>query len=403
LVGLRERLRILRVGLANPFTTLREIDVAYAGLRRIVQAVKWLGKKHLPAFREEATGAGSLEGMLVADLASVHLGDPGGVERLLKRIEIAASEESGLPAIVGSILRTIDGTSALDDLQKVFLRSPSQVLIGLLLPILAEDGRLSAEELLDFAKHPSDDVAVPAAEALAWSGSSRDGSILLSWAHHEATPRRANVLLFAATALGSSEALAEVRKRLSGPAAAASFHLVEAMAIAGDDSDADRLLALVALPEADGAHVLLAAASLGSTGVLVALPALANMVPQNALEEARRMIAGRELVGTTTARPRTTEMRLLHGEPWSVSGLLSRLAAPDEPIQSQQRLALEVRVRTGLAPPTRFPSLMSRSTSAELVASWRAHFARAQARLKPGVWHFQGKPIEQADKEGGIR
>ena len=93
-------------------------------------------------------------------------------------------------------------------------------------------------------------------------------------------------------------------------------------------------------------------------------------------------------------------IRRLRGELWSVSGLLSRLAAPDEPVQSQRRLALEIRVRTGLVPPTKFPLLMSAAARAELMASWTAYFAKTNGQLAPGGWYYQGKP---AGKENGAR
>jgi hypothetical protein len=104
--------------------------------------------------------------------------------------------------------------------------------------------------------------------------------------------------------------------------------------------------------------------------------------------------------GSTHPSDEASAIRRLHGELWSVSGLLSRLAAPDEPVQSQRRLALEIRVRTGLVPPTKFPLLMSVAARAELVASWAAHLAKANGQLAPGGWYYQGKP---AGKENGAR
>jgi len=134
--------------------------------------------------------------------------------------------------------------------------------------------------------------------------------------------------------------------------------------------------------------------------VVEALPVLADKVPKNVLEEARRMVAGGR--PHTTDRP-VAEMRLLRGKPWSVSGLLSRLGAADEPIQSQQRLALEIRVRTGIVPPTRFPLLMSSSDRSELLANWSEHFAKANGRLRPGGWYYQGKPNKPTNVVGEVR
>jgi len=400
LVGLKERLRVLRVAVDSPFSTLREVDAAHAGLQKIVRSINWLGQKRLAAFRQEGAETENPERQLVANLALIHLGDPDAVESLVAGLEKQVAGKRGLSALTNTILRTLVDADALERLLKVFL-SPSEVAIfSLLLPILAEHGLLSSSQLLDFANHPNDDVAVSAAEALARSGDSRDAPILLSSALGAPTPARANALLFAAVALGSVAALTEVRQRLSEHTVGASFHLVEALAIAGDDSDADGLLALATSPEVDASQVLLVAANLGCMGVVEALPGLADRVPQGVLEEARRMVTGGR--HHTTDRP-VAGMRLLRGKPWSVSGLLSRLGAADEPIQSQQRLALEIRVRTGIVPPTRFPLLMSKADRSALLANWSRHFARANDRLRPGGWYYQGKPIKPANGEGEVR
>jgi hypothetical protein len=118
---------------------------------------------------------------------------------------------------------------------------------------------------------------------------------------------------------------------------------------------------------------------------------LTDRVPRETLEEARRMILGDGSAHPSGEASPNSALRRLHGEPWSVSGLLSRLAAPDEPVQSQRRLALEIRVRTGLVPPTKFPLLMSAAARAELVANWNAYFAKTNASLKPGGWYYQGQ------------
>jgi hypothetical protein len=50
LVGLLNRFNALHVALTEPLATLRDLDVACAELDKIVQAVKWLGVKGVPAF-----------------------------------------------------------------------------------------------------------------------------------------------------------------------------------------------------------------------------------------------------------------------------------------------------------------------------------------------------------------
>jgi len=396
LIGLTRKFKSLRVALTEPLTTLRDLDVACAELDKIVQAVKWLGVKCVPAFLKASENAESLEDRLVASAALIHLGALGGVERMMSMLEGVVAEEQPLPPIAATILRTFTDATVLDGMLKLLLKPAGDALGSVLLPLLAEQGVLSSEQLLKLMNNPSEDLAVPAVEALAWFGDPRDASLLLASARKATTPGRANALLFAAVGLGSAEALAEVRAQLP-KRAASSHHLVAALAIAGDDSDAARLIALAEQPSVEADHLVLAAANLGCVATVQVLPALVGHVRRETIEQARRMILGS---GSTHPSDEASALRRLHGEPWSVSGLLSRLAAPDEPVQSQRRLALEIRVRTGLVPPTKFPLLMSAAARAELVASWRAHFAKAHGQLAPGGWYYQGKP---AGKENGAR
>jgi hypothetical protein len=346
--------------------------------------VKWLGVKCVPAFLKASENGETVEDRLIASAALIHLGALGGVERMMSMLH---GEKQTLPAIAGTILRALTDAAVLDGMLKLLLRTDADALGSLLLPLLAEQGVLSSEQLRELANHPSDAFAVPAVEALAWSGDPGDAPLLLASARKATTPRRANALLFAAVALGSVEALAEVRAQIM-ERGASSHHLVEALAIAGDDFDAPRLIALVEKSGIDADYLLLAAANLGCAATVQALPALVGHVTQETIEQARRMILGS---ASTPPSDEDSAIRRLYGEPWSVSGLLSRLAAPDEPVQSQRRLALEIRVRTGLVPPTKFALLMSPAARAELVANWNAIFAKTSAKLKPGAWYYQGQ------------
>ena len=387
-VGLLRKFEILHVALGEPLITLSDLDTVVVELSKCIQAVKWLGVKRIPAFLKASENADTVEGRLAASAALIHLGALGGVEKMMWTLQEAIAERQALPAIAGTILCTLTDATVLDGELRLFLKPGGDALGGLLLPLLADQGVLSTEQLLTLMKHPNDALAVPAVEALAWFGDARDAPLLLASARKATTPRRANALLFAAVALGSVEALAEVRAQLPGRAAS-SHHLVEALAIAGDVSDAAHLIALAERPGIDADHLLLAAANLGCVATVQALPALVGHVRRETLERARRMILGS---GSTHPSDEASAIRRLHGEPWSVSGLLSRLAAPNEPVQSQRRLALEIRVRTGLVPPKRFPLLMSAAARAELVANWNAYFAKTNAKLMPGDWYYQGKP-----------
>jgi hypothetical protein len=80
--------------------------------------------------------------------------------------------------------------------------------------------------------------------------------------------------------------------------------------------------------------------------------------------------------------------------------VLSRLEASDEPVHSRQRLALELRARTGIQPPGVFPLFVLHTVSPQFIGVWRQQFAKADARLKPGRWYFRGKPLLPEAKEG---
>jgi hypothetical protein len=77
---------------------------------------------------------------------------------------------------------------------------------------------------------------------------------------------------------------------------------------------------------------------------------------------------------------------------------VARLTASDETIRSQRRLALELRVRTGLLPPAVLPSFAPAQTRSKALAHWTDHFARASGRLPAGQWYYQGKPAKLARK-----
>jgi hypothetical protein len=128
-----------------------------------------------------------------------------------------------------------------------------------------------------------------------------------------------------------------------------------------------------------------------------ALPSFAERVPKNVLDEAKRLILGE---GQNPAPDeRGPAIRLLRGQPWSVPGLVACLAGPSETILSQRRLALELRVRTGLRPPVVLPAFAPVQTRSDVLAHWTDHLARTSGRLPAGQWYYQGKPAKLARKE----
>jgi hypothetical protein len=389
-------LRVFHVALANPLTALRDLKYAEAGLCEIVEAIRWLGPKRIAAFRRVADGADTDSSRLAADLALVVLGRPDGVAALLGRLARASAAERGLPPVAGIALRTLDQPADHEALLKFFGQTSRDEIRALLLPILSECQLISSDELLELVRHRSDALALAAIEAVAWSGNARDASMLLDEALCAPSAARSNALLWAAVALGSSAALAEARRRLSRKPIEAPHYLVEALAIGGDASDAGLILEAADTPGVDAVHAVLAAANLGCVAVLPKLASFASRLSTDVLAAARQMLVGES---PEPNRDQGTA-RLLGGQAWSVAGVLSRLEASDEPVHSRQRLALELRARTGIQPPGVFPLFVLHTVSPQFIGVWRQQFAKADARLKPGRWYFRGKPLLPEAKEG---
>jgi hypothetical protein len=379
--GFEAKLGTLAVVLSDPLSRLAQLDRALAELQEQVRAIKWLGRERVPEILRVADVAKSVEDRLAAGAALVHLGEARGAEMMMGILGKAAADKQPLPDTSAALLRSLTDASLLDWLLKLFLKPAHPAVCGLLLPLLVERNLLSSEQLLELANHPKDEVAVEAARALPWTDGEPDTQRLLAWAQQARTAKRAHALLFAATALGSQAALAEVRARV-GKGEQADDLLVDALAIAGAPSDAAALLALAERPEQDAAYVLLAAANLGSADTAKAATALAELLPDEVVEEVRRMLAG----GEPNAANRT-----LRGQPWSVAGLIACLGEPGETLLSRRLMALELRARTGQAPLSTLPLLLPADARPELLANWSTYYAKANGRLKPGDWYYQGK------------
>src|SRR5206468_1801545 len=104
---------------------------------------------------------------------------------------------------------------------------------------------------------------------LAWSGNPEHAQALEARARQCPSPSRANALLLAAVALGSRSALEEVRDRIARRSGVTGT-LLEALACAGDDSDAETLVQYAAdATEAPCRELaVMAVGHLGSPGVV---------------------------------------------------------------------------------------------------------------------------------------
>jgi hypothetical protein len=376
---------------------LADLDAAAEELHTHLRAIAWPGSSRTPAIVKVSREAKDAEERLVASAALVHLEAPGGAERSMTVVERAANSKAPLSSIALTILRALTGQHFLACVRKVFEKTKTDSVRALLLPLLVERGQLTQEQLLPLIDHAHDDIAIEAALALAAIGDAQHAATLAACAARAKDPRRANALIFAAAVLGSADALAKVRAQVH-KREDFDEHLIDALAIAGDESDASLLLDLATHPDADADYAVFAAANLGSAATIAALPAFTDRVAKDVLDEARRLILGNNKAAPAS-RSETPSLRLLRGQPWSVAGVLALLAAGDETVREQRRLALELRVRTGLVPPTVLPVFAPDQPRAATLASWTNHFSRASGRLPPGQWYYQGKPARLAHKE----
>jgi hypothetical protein len=397
LAGLRDCFATLHAVLHGAAHRLSDLDRFADALHSHLLAIDWLGRDRVPAFVKASREAKEPEDRLVASAALVHLQAPDGAERSMTVLERAA-HAAPLAPVALTILRTLVGQHFVDCMRTVFEKTKSDVVRAVLLPLLVERGQLAPEQLILLVEHPHDAIAVEATLALARVGQTQHAATLATLASHAKHPRRSNALLFAAVALGWVPALAEVRA-LVRKREDFDEQLVDALAIAGDDSDAALLVEVAAHPDADAGTVLSAAANLGCVATVLALPAFVDSVPKPVREEASRLILGAGQDVLSDPKARDPSVRLLHGQPWSVAGLLARLAAADETVRSQRRLALELRVRTGLAPPAALPIFAPPQARSQALAQWTEHYTKASVRLPAGRWYYQGKPAKLARKE----
>ena len=367
---------------------LADLDAANENVGAYLRAALWLGRERVPSIVKLSRDAKETETRLAAATVLVQLREPGGAERSLTVVERATQAKKPLAPSARTVLHWLRGDEFIACANTVFAKTTCDAVRALLLPLLVQHGQLSAEALVPLVEHADDDLATCAARALAWVGEAQHAVTLTSAARRTEQPARVDALLFASAALGSFEALTEIRARVR-KRETVSHAMVDALAVAGDPSDAALLVELAAEEAVDAGPILLAAASLGNRATLDALQSFVDRVPSDVLGEARRRIAGEESQAEASLLPG----RLFRGQAWSVARLIDRLSDPRETVSAQRLLALELRVRTGVVPPTLLPCLASTKERSQAVASWTSHYAKSNGRLDAAKWYYQGKPL----------
>jgi hypothetical protein len=253
-----------------------------------------------------------------------------------------------------------------------------------------ESASSSGDALMAAVEDRDDVVAVQAILTLAWLGTADQADSLVAHAQGGAPVERVSALLFSAVALGSMEALAAVRRGVDSDDEPDPY-LIDALAVAGDESDADRLLRRAKSNEPHLERTVLAIGHLGSTTAAAALAQLRGSVRDQVLDEALRATFGEIPLG----RPLTTatQERLLRGRPWSIKGVTARLSAADEPVRSRERLALELAVRTGVRPPVRYDSTAPAANQTRAAQAFTATFGASVTGLRAGRWYYFGRAV----------
>jgi hypothetical protein len=252
---------------------------------------------------------------------------------------------------------------------------------------LVDAGQMAPDTLLEILQGDSDELAIHAAEVLAWIGRPpMDTRIVEALLGQAVSERRRGPLLHVAVALGSAAALDEIRHRVDG-GEPVTEHAIDALAVAGGARDSERLLRLASQDEALAPLALLAAGHLGNRAVASALSTKAE--PAALARRASRTIideGGEELAGPTSER-------LLYGKAWTVSGVLARLGEPDELLRARRWFALELSVRTGAPRPAVLDTSARVAVQDGAIARLRIAIENWRRPSPTGAWLYFGKPI----------
>jgi len=265
------------------------------------------------------------------------------------------------------------------------LRGPALMpLRARCLPLLFENNLPDGEALVRMLDEPA--MAMAAAAGLGWCRIQDGSRRLLERALDRPEAELSHALLFASVTQGDPEALSEVRIRLA--AGTASLWLIDALAIAGDDDDAELLAELAVNPEMPAEYTLWALGHLGASTALGKMKALEARLGPVLVERAIELVAGNQDPASLAPG------RYLDGQPWSVAALAWRLCSPtDLPLALLRWSALDLSVRTGEAAPCIYDT--GSSTEGQQVAA-QAFAACYAACLEPGPggWYYFGRSLK---------
>jgi hypothetical protein len=281
------------------------------------------------------------------------------------------------------VLRLNPSYASTTDIWSV-LRGPALMpLRARCLPLLFEGHLPDGEALVRMLDEAA--MAIPAAAALAWCRIQDGSRRLLEKALACPSPELSEALLFASVTQGDREALSEIRIRLTS--GSASRWLIDGLAVAGDDTDAQLLLDGVTSGGLPAEYAVWALAHLGASTALSRMQELKRRLHPTLVDRAIALIAGGH--APSTLRPG----RYLDGQPWSAAAVARRLARPtDLPLPLLRWSALDLSVRTGEAAPCIY-DIGSATEHQQVAAQAFATSYAACLRSPAGDWYYFGRSL----------
>jgi hypothetical protein len=251
------------------------------------------------------------------------------------------------------------------------------------LPLFFERNLPDGEALLRMLDEPA--MAMAAASALAWCRIPDGSQRLLRKARDCSQPELSNALLFASVTQGDRAPISEVRMRLAR--GSDSPWLIDALAVAGEEADAGLLCDVALSSEVVAEYALWAVAHLGASSVLERMKDLECRL--------KPMLVARaiELVADSMDLDALPSGRYVDGEPWAVTVMARRLAAPAElPLPILRWTALDLAVRTGEPAPCVYDVTASTEQQEATGQAFAARFS-AKFALDQGGWCYFARPV----------
>jgi hypothetical protein len=372
---LHDRRTTLLRDLLTPWSAFKGVEME---IQRAIQSVKWIGTEGSPS-AERALAAAEEDGEAFASVTALLA--TGSVAPVLSHLSEGISSVKETPGGTLLALRLSADAALLEQLEAapaVGVNTRISILAG-----LADRGGLAADKLVALLDDSVDEIANRAAELLAWIGRSpADAGEIDLRLHHGVPDGRRGAFLFAAVALGSATALHELRRMLD-TSVPVTPPAVDALAVAGNDTDADRLLRLATRQPGLAPLAVLAAGHLGN-------PAAAEAIFRADVEKPLKIRSVRTIRGDNLTKV-AQQGRLLHGAPWTLAGIVDRLDAQDELVHSRPWYALEATVRSGIRPSAFLDPCARVDLQDDAVGIIRR--AIAQRRLpEEGSWYYWGRP-----------